>query len=142
MKISSIALSFCAIALVSNVAEAETLSFRCKLANGFNTNFDADKPLSKGIQSDMPELIFDQLDMQKGSGRMIGNAGSSNVSVIQGNRSIHVLEATPTGNLNLTTIFLTENKTREGYPVVHSRHLRLSSGPFPSQHVGSCRKLD
>ncbi len=127
--------------LTTSLANAQTLTIRCKFSNAFNTRFDNSSPVSKDFLSDLGELVFDQLDVQKGTGRIIGNAGSAAVSVIKGNQGLHILEGTASGNLNITTIFDTDRNGSTNYYVVHSRHLRLSSGPFPSQHVGNCQKL-
>jgi len=91
----------------------------------------------------MNELVFDQLDTKKGTGRMIGNVGSENVQVLVGDgNSIHIIERTPSGNMNITTVFNPQRKNSNEYPIVHSRHLNLNGGPLTSQYVGLCKKLN
>ncbi|BDW12062.1 hypothetical protein PSHI8_21460 [Polynucleobacter sp. SHI8] len=127
--------------LISTNVYSQTQSFRCIFNNGIVTNWDTGKPISKNNNS-MPEIIFDQIDIQKGKGRFIGNLGSEDVQVLKGEQSFHIFERTPSGNLNITTIFYPTQKFSDMFPVVHSRHINLVSGPFPSQYVGLCKKLN
>ncbi len=72
-----------------------------------------------------------------GSASMIGNIGTSPVTVIQqyGGNSLSFVERTPFGNIMLTTI---DGSTMNA---VHSRHYLGLVGPFmPSQSYGSCIK--
>ena len=128
--------------LVSTNVFSQTQSFRCNFSDGLVTNWDSGKPSSKRM-SDMNELVFDQLDTKKGTGRMIGNVGSENVQVLVGDgNSIHIIERTPSGNMNITTVFNPQRKNSNEYPIVHSRHLNLNGGPLTSQYVGLCKKLN
>ena len=127
--------------LVSTNVLSQTQSFRCNFSDGFVTNWDSGKPSSKR-DGRMSELVFDQLDVKKGTGRMIGNSGSENVQVLSGDGSNHIIERTPSGNMNITTIFSSTQKNPNEYPVVHSRHINLIGGPLVSQYVGLCKKLN
>ena len=127
--------------VISTNVFSQTQSFRCNFTDGLVTNWDSGKPSSKR-NGNFPELVFDQLDIKKGTGRMIGNSGSENVQVLSGDSSIHIVERTNSGNMNITTIFNPQQKNPNEYPIVHSRHLNLSGGPFTSQFVGLCKKLN
>ena len=127
---------------VCGLVYGQTQSFRCNFSDGMNTNFDSGKPSTKK-SNDIGELVFDQLDTKKGTGRIVGNSGASDVVVYNGSNSIHILEPTVSGNMNFTTIFNPTKNSSGNYPVVHSRHINLpGSGPFPSQYVGLCKKLN
>jgi hypothetical protein len=126
--------------LLSTNVLSQTKSFRCNFTDGLITNWDSGKPSSKR-NGNFPELVFDQLDMNKGTGRLIGNAGAENVQVFNGDGSIHVIERTKSGNMNITTIFTPLQNNPNVYPVVHSRHLNIS-GPLVSQFVGICKNLN
>jgi len=89
----------------------------------------------------MPELVFDQIDTAKGTGRLIGNIGVENVQVLKGHNSIHIVEITKTGNMNITTIFDKNKINYNEFPVVHSRQMYSINQPLPSQYVGLCKKL-
>ena len=127
--------------IISTNVFGQSQSFRCNFSDGISTNWDSGKPSTKRV-SDMSELIFDQVDVKKGTGRMIGNSGSETVQVLRGDGSFHIVERTPSGNMNTTTIFNPTQKYSDLYPVVHSRNMNLMSGPFPSQYVGLCKKLN
>lgn len=128
--------------LMSGIVCGQTQSFRCNFSEGMRTNYDSGKPSTKKA-NDIGELVFDQLDVKKGTGRLLGNSGASDVSAFLGSNSIHIIEQTMSGNINITTIYDKVKNSLENYPVVHSRHINLpGSGPLPSQFVGLCKKLN
>ena len=130
-----ISLFFC------NFVFSQTLSFRCNFIDGQITNFDKGTPTTKH-ESKFTELVFDQIDIVKKTARLIGNIGVAQIQVIEGIELVHLVEITNSGNLNLTTIYFTDKSKNSGnFPVVHSRHLKISSSPLPSQYVGTCREL-
>jgi hypothetical protein len=120
---------------------AGTFSFRCKFLGGQVTNFDNGTP-SISSANDMDDLVFDQVDLKKKKARLIGNSGASTIQIFAGFDSIHLIENTEAGNLNLTTIFIPSQAVNSNFfPVVHSRHVQTFSGPLPSQYVGQCTRL-
>jgi hypothetical protein len=144
MKLSIIRKVFIPVSLgliISTNVFGQSQSFRCNYSDGLVTNWDSGKPSSKR-DGRMSEIVFDQLDTKKGTGRMIGNSGSENVQVLNGDGSVHIVERTPSGNMNTTTIFTQSQKNQNEYPVVHSRHLNFVGGPLVSQFVGLCKKLN
>ena len=127
-----------------NIAYAQdnkVISLRCNFSDGMVTNFDNGNAKSKS-NSSMPELIFDQIDIKKGTARLIGNAGTETIQALQGQDSIHLLEQTMTGNLNLTTVFLKTKNKNNLLPVVTSRHQSIVDAPLVSQYVGLCKVLN
>ena len=127
--------------LFAFLVQAETFSVRCKFTNGQATDFDKSLPNTKK-SNDMSELIFDQIDSTKNTARLVGSLGAQTVEMISGADLIHLIELTNAGNMNITTIFGTSKiLSKKTFPVVHSRHIMLSSGPFPSQYLGLCDKL-
>jgi hypothetical protein len=140
MRVIRIFISITLLSLTGLVF-GQSQSFRCNFSEGLNTNFDSGRPSTKK-SNDIGELVFDQLDPKKGTGRIVGNAGAGDVVVYNGNNSIHILEPTPSGNMNITTIFNPTKNSSGNFPVVHSRHINLpGSGPLPSQYVGLCKSL-
>ncbi len=120
---------------------SQTLSFRCNFTDGQATNFDKGIP-KINRETKFMELVFDQIDKTKSTARLIGNIGVAQIQALEGDESIHLVEITNSGNLNITTIFFTDKSKISGsFPVVHSRHMKTLSGPFPSQYVGTCREL-
>ena len=127
--------------LYVNIGFTQTLSYRCNFTDGQITNFDKGSPSTKR-ENKFTELIFDQIDINKKTARLIGNAGVAQVQALEGDESIHLVEITNSGNLNMTTIFLTDKGKSIGvFPVVHSRHIKIASSPLPSQYVGLCKEL-
>ena len=127
--------------LYVNIGFTQTLSYRCNFTDGQITNFDKGSPSTKR-ENKFTELIFDQIDINKKTARLIGNAGVAQVQALEGDESIHLVEITNSGNLNMTTIFLTDKgKSIGAFPVVHSRHIKIASSPLPSQYVGLCKEL-
>lgn len=68
---------------------------------------------------------------------MIGNLGMTELATIRADFALQLIERTPIGNLNLTTIFLSP-KDRV-YQAVHSRHSVILGGIVPSQTLLACR---
>jgi len=120
------------------------LSLRCVFDVGTNANFqEKTVEAEKAKGSTLPPIIFDQIDTLSGTARMIGNAGAETVTALSRSNSIHLVELTASGNLNVTTVFNTNDSNSSfDYPVVHSRHIDLSGGPLPSQYYGFCKKLN
>lgn len=134
-----ILLSLTCVLFVSNVF-GETYSFKCKYSTGNVGKFEKGYPSTESDKG-LGESVFDNLNPEKKTGRMIGNAGGSDVIVLPGDRSLNILETTGTGNLNVITIFLSNDPKFQGkFPVVQSRHINLSNGPIPSQYLGICTR--
>jgi len=123
----------------TQVAVAQPLSFRCTFSDGITSTFESGVVSPKRGQQ-INDLVFDQINVVNGTGRVIGNAGAEDVRVFQGYNSIHIIEYTRVGNLIVTTIYLQVDKDRAALPAVHSRHNYLSSA-IPSQSVGYCRVI-
>lgn len=129
------------LALFGSTAYGQSLSFRCKFSDGQVTEFDRGSP-RVNRSNDLSDLVFDQVDPIKGTARFIGNLGAGSIQVLSGMGSFHLIEITRHGNVNLTTIFYDSIKNmNQSIPVVHSRHVNTPSGPFPSQYLGLCTKL-
>ena len=81
----------------------------------------------------------DSIDPKKNSARIVGAGGATaHASTVITPTGVNVVEATPMGNLNLTTIFVAGG-TAGKYIAVHSRHLGdLKSMPAVSQNYGTC----
>jgi len=125
----------------STIVFSQTLSFRCNFTDGIATNFDKGTPSTKR-DAKFTELVFDQIDTSKQTARLIGNVGVAQIQALEGSESIHLVEITNSGNLNITTIYLTgKGKSIGAFPVVHSRHMNTASSPLPSQYIGLCKEL-
>ena len=84
-------------------------------------------------------IVFDSIDTQAGTARIIGNASAGDISVVVTPVGLTFIEKTGFGGLNFTTVFKhfvePENVARAA---VTSRHITLLGSPFPSQYHGTC----
>ena len=95
-------------------------------------------------QPEQLSLEIDEIDSDSGSGRVTGTAGPADVTALLTLSSLHFMERSVTGTLNITTVFSGEPGAKT-FRAVHTRHdyLPLSlpgyqSDPSVSQHYGVC----
>jgi hypothetical protein len=81
-------------------------------------------------------IHYDAIDMTAGKARLIGTAGSGDLTVMADSVGITLIEKVPLGGLAMTTIFGSYD-TKRSFPAVLSKHIELF-GPFPQQYYGSC----
>ena len=76
---------------------------------------------------------------KKNSAQIVGKGGvAAHASTVVTPVALNVIEATPIGNLNVTTVFVAGGEDGK-YIAVHSRHIGdLTSAPAPSQNYGTC----
>jgi hypothetical protein len=81
---------------------------------------------------------IDSID-KKNNARIVATGGATaHASTIVTPTGLNVIEATPGGNLNITTIFVAGGQDGK-YLAVHSRHLGdPNSAPSVSQNYGTC----
>jgi hypothetical protein len=80
---------------------------------------------------------IDTIDYRRGRARLVAS-GTTLMTMLLTETGMHVIEQTPIGNLNLTTIFSAESDGRT-FRAVHSRHLGdLTAAPRASQSYGLC----
>lgn len=87
-------------------------------------------------------MTIDSINIKEGTARLIGNAGAEDLIVLISSSGLNFIERTPSGNINLTTIFSTKIKGTNKYPVVESRHIGTSWTPMPSQYYGEAEILE
>jgi hypothetical protein len=82
---------------------------------------------------------IDAIDLKKRSAQIVGKGGASaHASTVVTPVGVNIIEATPIGNLNVTTVFVAGGPAGK-YITVHSRHIGdPSSTPSPSQNYGTC----
>ena len=126
-------------------------SLKCSFESGVFTKFENEKWKSKN--SKMVDLIFDSIDTDKQSARLIANMGASDLAAYLMPRALHFIEITDTGNFNLTSVFLPHQPVQksisasESFLAVHSRHINIPDlvnpvNPLVSQYYGKCVKWD
>ncbi len=105
------------------------------------------EPSAQVRQPETLSLDIDEIDTDSGSGRVTGTAGPAEVTALLTISSLHFMERSVTGTLNITTVFAgAEGAT--SFRAVHTRHdyLPLSlpgyvSDPSVSQHYGICESV-
>ena len=116
---------------------ARTLT--CEWGQGTSAKWTDGGPPSLSQGSFGAGTIFDAIDTEAGTARIIGNAGSGDVNVVVTPVGLTFIEKTGVGGLNFTTVFThfvePENVARVA---VTSRHITLFGSPFPSQYHGTC----
>ena len=133
------------LGMISNATAQGKISIRCSFDSGNAADYVGSEIKQKRLpKGDLPPLTFDQINARENTGRMITSSGTNDVLVITGPiGSVHLLENTGYGNINITTVFnvsqITFTKT---VAAVHSRHNAspqgTSTNPIPSQYYGTC----
>jgi len=84
---------------------------------------------------------LDSFDFKKGRARLASESGATLTSMVLTDTGLNVIEQTPIGNFNLTTVFVAGG-TGTTYLAVNSRHNGdLSSAPKISQNYGTCEMV-
>jgi hypothetical protein len=96
------------------------------------------------IKNARMSLEIDEIDTDSGTARLAGTSGPAYVTALLTVSSLHFMERSVTGTLDVTTIFVPEAAGQK-LRAVHSRHdyLPMSipgfvSQPTVSQNYGSC----
>ena len=102
------------------------------------------EPSAQVRQPETLSLEIDEIDTDSGSGRVTGTAGPADVTALLTISSLHFMERSVTGTLNITTVFSGEPGAKI-FRAVHTRHDYLplnlpgyASEPSVSQHYGIC----
>ena len=112
--------------LANEPALADSWVYRCS----FTSYVDAEEQIVKPIEN----FGFDILVENDDEGKLIGNGGSSNVEIRFGNAGqLNVIEMTPSGNMNTTSLH------SDSLKAVHSRHVVIGNKPKWSQYYGRCK---
>jgi hypothetical protein len=102
------------------------------------------EPQAQVRQPETLQLDIDEIDADSGSGRVTGTAGPAEVTALLTISSLHFMERSVTGTLNITTVFSGDPDAKT-FRAVHTRHDYLpmslpgyQSEPSVSQHYGVC----
>jgi len=102
------------------------------------------EPQAQVRQPETLSLDIDDIDTDSGSGRVTGTAGPVEVTALLTISSLHFMERSVTGTLNITTVFAGDPEAKT-FRAVHARHDYLpmslpgyQSEPSVSQHYGVC----
>lgn len=105
------------------------------------------EPQAQVRQPEMLSLDIDEIDTDSGSGRVTGTSGPADVTALLTLSSLHFMERSVTGTLNITTVFAGDPDAKI-FRAVHARHDYLpmslpgyKSEPSVSQHYGTCEVI-
>lgn len=121
-----------------------TATYRCSFAHAATVTDRAwatERPRIETGPTEGLDVIFDRVDVRKGTARMIGNAGAEDITVQGASGLLHFLEVTSSGNLVTTTLFLTSRRESGEVRAVMSRHMLMIGTVIVSQNYGTCREL-
>lgn len=129
---------FCSNALAESDSLNNIKSLKCVFPTISSADWEKDDPKPKIEKQQKLSFHLESIDIANSKARIIGNARAEDLSVIATHESVHFLETTSSGNLNITTVFASCNKEGK-FKAVHSRHVTMLGGPLPSQSYGFCQ---
>jgi hypothetical protein len=123
---------------------ARVKSLKCQFSIYSSGSWKNGEPQAQIRQPEQLTLEVDEIDTDSGSARVTGTSGPADVVSLLTVSSLHFMERSVTGTLNITTVFVGEPNAKT-FRAVHARHdyLPMSlpgfvSEPSVSQHYGSC----
>jgi hypothetical protein len=122
-------------------------SLKCRFSIYASGSWKNGEPQAQIRQPEQLTLDVDEIDTDSGSARVTGTSGPADVVSLLTVSSLHFMERSVTGTLNITTVFVGEPNART-FRAVHARHdyLPMSlpgfvSEPSVSQHYGTCETV-
>ena len=123
---------------------AQVKSLKCRFTIYTSGSWKNGEPQAQIRQPEQLSLDVDEIDTDSGSARVTGTSGPADVVSLLTVSSLHFMERSVTGTLNITTVFVGEPNAKI-FRAVHARHdyLPMSlpgfvSEPSVSQHYGTC----
>jgi len=123
---------------------ATVKSLKCRFPVYAVMSWKNGQPEAQVKQGQMFSLDFDEIDADDGTARVTSTSGATHITALLTVSSLHLMERSVTGTLNITTVFSSE-KGATTWRAVHSRHdyLPMSipgfvSEPTVSQNYGEC----
>jgi hypothetical protein len=123
---------------------ARIKSVKCRFPVYSTGSWKNGEPQAQVKQPQEFSVEIDEIDADGGTARTFGTSGAVHVTALLTVSSLHFMERTVAGTLNITTIFAPEGGSGR-LRAVHSRHsyLQLSipglvSEPSVSQNYGTC----
>jgi len=123
---------------------AQVKSLKCRFTIYSSGSWKNGEPQAQIRQPEQLTLDVDEIDTDSGSARVTGTSGPADVVSLLTVSSLHLMERSVTGTLNITTVFVGEPNAKT-FRAVHARHdyLPMSlpgfvSEPSVSQHYGMC----
>jgi hypothetical protein len=123
---------------------AQVKSLKCQFTVFATGSWKNLMPQAEVRQPEQFSIDIDEIDTDSGSARVTGTSGPVDVTALLTVSSLHFLERSVTGTLNITTVFTGAPDARV-FRAVYARHDYLpislpgfESEPSVSQHYGTC----
>jgi hypothetical protein len=117
-------------------------SLQCSYTSSVNT-FVRNGHRTIENTTDKGTAIYDNINVIKGTARMVGNIGATDVVVwVDRMGSIWIRERTPFGNEFVTTVFPTYVEGTKEFVVLESRHSMVGQTILGEESFGTCRILE
>ena len=121
-------------------------SLKCSFPVYSAGSWKGGEPQAQIKQGQQFSIDVDEIDTESGTARVVGTIGPVHVTALLTISSLHFMERTVTGTLNVTTVFTSDSgSSPTSLRAVHSRHdyLPMSipgfvSEPTVSQNYGTC----
>ncbi len=131
---------FASNAIAANTDWGAIKTLKCFYDHGVSYDGKNVETSSKPFGKD--KIVYDSIDIRKGTVRMVGNAGSETLTILSISPVLNFVEKTPSGNLVFTGFV--QDKSGKIH-VVMSRHISqelMDGTPTFSQQHGSCEVLN
>src|SRR5215831_8103474 len=101
---------------------AQVKRLKCRFSVYASASWNkAQEPSAQVRQPEQLSLDIDEIDTDSGSGRVTGTAGPSEVTALLTYSSLHFMERSVTGTLNITTVFSGAEGAKT-FRAVYTRH--------------------
>lgn len=116
-------------------------ALRCTFGAGSMVEWRGDKPTVEVENWGGPPVLITDLDVEAGTAILSGGAGYAIVAVQPVPGAIHIVERTPSGTVNLLTVYGAADSGN--YPASYSRHIvsSFADRPIVSQYHGRCERV-
>jgi len=121
-------------------------SLKCSFPIYSVASWKGGEPQAQIKQGQQFSLEIDEIDTESGTARVVGTTGPVHVTALLTVSSLHFMERTVTGTLNITTVFTADGGDATKLRAVHARHdyLPMSipgfvSEPTVTQNYGNCQ---
>jgi hypothetical protein len=123
---------------------AQVKALKCRFTIYSSGSWKNGEPQAQIRQPEQLTIDVDEIDTDSGSARVTGTSGPSDVVSLLTVSSLHLMERSVTGTLNITTVFVGDANAKT-FRAVHARHDYLpmslpgfTTEPSVSQHYGTC----
>lgn len=117
-------------------------SLRCELGPGYAGAWQNGVfKINKDEWSKNAAIVFDSIDLAKGTARMVGNIGAGDVNVIATAAGLTFIEKTGGGWMTMMTVFSSPLSNDGKFVCAYSRHSAFGDGSISSQYHGTCKIL-